>query len=342
MVEIVSHVDVKLPPHLTRVDENCFWEYLIWEEGKKELSKRILERFKQGVVSQSQEHVPVGDEIEFEVTTKRYEGRPQYARISEGFGTYLDILLGEYEKGIRRNGVRTFEGEPYIRAQMVIDKLKEDVKTKRGEEITEHKVDLIRPGELRIWVPEHIAVVWSRDYSALTDYNARVYQGALSMINEGDKRAVGFKDEDGKEVKRFKKLLLEDSLQTLSGVPSNPVALLYPFENMIFIHQLEPRRPIRHSDVVNAFIQPLPERLTKRSKAGDLIIANEVERIEALREKGLVSDEFVVDYNPTVREGHVYVRLRGVQKRLVDYKQKFVNPTIEQNISMIPPRYWQT
>ncbi len=354
MSQIITQLDMSLPEkELTGITEDAFWRYLIWQEDKKEVTKRIRKEFERGAFyftgydddnrppEDTETPLPIGKEMEFLIHTILTTKRPSYSSVNEEFGNYLDFLSEQHQSGILRKGIRTIDGQCYVLANDLMNKLNTDLKTLlEGRDGVRQKLEFVRPEELLKDIPRKVSMVFGRDYSALTDYNGRLYVATGNFIEDGDRKTG-----------TFKKLLLEDSLQTLGEIPEDVVALSYPFENMVFRHQLEPRATPKHKDVVYAFINPGPKRRTKKSKIGDLIkikMIKEQGLEDELRSKGLVDDDLINDYKPETRDGKTYVLLEGydetsseagVKKRLKSYRENLVTAGLEQNISLRPMKY---
>jgi len=349
MVKIITELNIHLPKEFVGITENNFWRYLLWQVDRKELTKRIKTRFEEGAFAFSgydDDHRPKGEvttplpieqELEFAIQTELTTKRPAYSQVNDEFGNYLSFLLEQREKRILRRDVITIDGEPYVSISDLLGKLKSDLKTLlEGREGVSQSLKIVKPAELLAKIPQTVSIVFDRDYSALTDYNGRIYVEAVNLSGEGDKRA-----------KLFKASLLEDSLKTI-GVQSKKdlkevVTLSYPFESADFIHQLEPRTVPSYGGILDAFIHPAPERIAINSKIGDFIkvvmMMSDDGLAETLRNKGLVNEEFVASYKPVRREENVYVRLKGVLERLKRYRADFITPTVEQNIILRPTRY---
>ena len=349
MVKIITQLDIHLPKEFVGIIEDNFWRYLLWQADRKELTKRIETKFEEGAFAFSgynDEHrpdkevttpLPIGQELEFAIYTKPTTKRPAYSQVNEEFGNYLSFLLEQREKGILRKDVITIDEKPYVSVSDLTGKLNSDLETLlEGREGVRQNLELVKPAELLAKIPQTVSIVFGRDYSALTDYNGRIYVEAVNLSEEGNKRT-----------NLFKASLLEDSLKTIGVKNKNDLkevsTLSYPFESADFIHQLEPRTGYSYRDILDAFINPAPERIAKNSKIGDFIkvvmMMSDDGLAETLRNKGLVSDEFVASYKPVRREENVYVRLEGVLKRLESYRAHFTTPTVEQNIVLRPTRY---
>ena len=351
MARILSTLNLYLPERdLTDISEDSFWTYLVWQDDKREAKKRVIKPFESGLFSltgyddftrperEEETEIKIGDDIEFLVRTAPTTKRPSYSLVNREFGNYLDFLSEQHSKGISRKGVRTYKGMCYVLVDDLIEKISSDLENLReGREGVRQKAEFLRPENLLRETPESISIVLGRDYSAITDYNARMYVYTGNFLKEGEKRAG-----------KFKTVLLYDSLNTIGSEPEEVTALSYPFEDSVFIHQLEPRRTPQHKNVITAFINPPPKRITNRSVIGDLVkikMMKEQGQEEYLREKGLIDDDFINDYKPQLIDGKSYVLLggtdedeAGIRKRLKQYRERFVTRNIEQNIYMRPKK----
>lgn len=358
MPNIITRMDIELPEHLETIDENGFMAYLWWQHDKGELSKKVIRIFRPTALSEtgySNDNRPDEEvktplkigELEFLITTKPTTKSPFYSGINEEFGNYLRHLTEQHEKGLLRKGYRTIEKEPYIAVDILVEKLGEDLKTLlSGREGIEQKIWLTKPEQLITEVPAHLPLALDGDYESLTEHNARTFVLGGNMVSEGDRRTNGYTEErDGEktEVKRFRGLLLDESLQVVGEYPESPTAVEYPFDTYTFVHQLEPRKRYSHSAIINAFLKGMPKRVTKKSKIGDFAVVQAMLQDESLMtkltESGLVDGGFMKDYNPTKMDGVVYVRLQGVIERLNKYREQFSNPALEQNLIVMPTKY---
>ena len=344
---VVTQIEIELPDHLLTIEEGSFWRYLAWQNDRAELDRRIRTKFKEGALAttsysddarpahKAETPLKIG-QLEFIITTTPTTKHPAYSTINVEFGNFLQQFKEQYDKGLLGKGYRTLQGEAYIDLDVLIEKLEGDVKTLlEGKAGVQQKIALVKPQELITNVPNIISIVLGRDYSALSEYNGRMFIGAENMIKEGDGRTVGYK-EGSIEVKRFKKLLLDDSLQTIGAYPKAPTVVAYPFDEFTFVHQLEPRTRHEYGEIIAAFLKGFPTRIARNSKIGDFIKIKEMMQDEALRKKlvesGLVDESFSRDYNPTRRDKVIYVRLQGVIDRLERYRKDTINPYLEQNI----------
>lgn len=358
MSRVILYSNVRLPRVIETLEERDFRDYLTWERWKKDLDKFPIKRFRNSAFdttgftahNRPEKTTPtplkIGNEVEFEISTGLTTKRPAYSEINEEFGIFLKTLSEQYEKGILGKGYRTINNKPYVLIDMLEKKLENDIKNiLEGKEGIKQTLTRISPENPK--VPAKTSIAFDRDYSKLTESNARLHIGAYLLKQEGDRRTIGYKDEKtGEDIRRFKKLLLEDSFQLIGGKPKEEgvYSVPYPFENIIFVNQLEVRKNRKHKDIVYSFIKPAPEkRIQKRSKIGDFVKINMIKRENAenlLREKEQIDDQFMNDYKPTIRKGKIYVSLDGIRRRLTQYNFKLVSPpNVEQNIYITFPEY---
>lgn len=343
--EIITQFDIVMPSALTGVDLASFITYLNWIKDEAEIKKRIIDPFKKGVFKATDFNdynrpeqmqttsVFVGEGIEFIVQTKPTTKKPSYATVTKEFGNYLNVLLDQHSRGISRKDVRTFKDEPYVSLIDVEEVLRKLIRDSlEGKEGVEQKIIEVKaPEELLSFLPSSISLVIGRDYSSLSDYNARVYI-----------QAENFVDHANELVKPFKGMLLEDSLTVLGIEDKKQVSeiklLAYAFEGVIFYHQIEPRTSPKHAEVVEAFTKPVPSRITRVSKIGDFELLKLMHQMpyEELEKKGLINEEFKKDYAPEFTLDTMFVRLEGVIKRLNFYLANIATKTAEQNIYVRP------
>jgi hypothetical protein len=341
MAKIITQFKVSLPGDLSGMTEENFMKYLVWQRESDDVSKRLITPFKDVLcdatgytdsnrpATETSSIVPVGQDITYKVTTKPTTKRPSYSKVNASFRGYLDVLIDQYTREIRRKDIMTIDGQPYVAVDDVLEHIDGELQAHlEGKEGIEQHVELANPSVLVAETPQSVVIVVGRDYSALTDFNARTYEGANKFLKEGNAQA-----------KRFKEDLLKDSLFTISGEVTEVVALAYPFDGISFIHQIEPRKLPQHKDILYALIKEKPSRITTRSNIGDLTKAKmfaEDGGRELLESKGLLDQEFISSYSPAVRSDQAYVRLLGLVDMFSRYMKEMVKPTLEQNIYMKP------
>jgi hypothetical protein len=341
MAKIITQLDIPLPGNLDKITEQNFAKYLSWQNKGKEVSKRLVEPFKGALCAATgydddnrpaypvTDLIPAGGGIVYGVTTEPTTKRPAYSKVNESLKEYVDVLVDQYERGIRRKDILTVNEEPYVAVEDLMVTIQEDLENiLDGKEGVKQSVHLVNPDEAVEEVPESISITLGRDYSALTEFHATMYETAKRFVAQGNAQANAYK-------KKIKK----DSVDTLGDTPDDVVALAYAFENLTFVHQLEPRFTPKHKDILYAFIKEKPKRFTKRSKFGDFVKAQMlVDKGEAkvLEDKGLVDSAFRETYQPIRRKEKVFVRLYGLRDKLEEYYKRITTDSLEQNVFMQP------
>jgi|GEM_PF-6576317 len=335
----IRAVEIRLPPHLDDLSLDSFLSYLKWQQAKQDL-KAVKEAFQEGIAGESRycypwQEIPAEEDFELgpfhiKLKTAKKPGTVSWEKVISGFKASLEYWKSEWERG-RLKDFRTLDGELYLPIDRLEEKLGELSEKYRGEEGLKRELKLEKP---EIQVPEVFVYLLDQDYSKPTGTNARYWAEARQMLEEGEKRTVGYK-EDGKQIKRFKEILYEESLSQLGSEPESPARVPYAFDGIVFIHQLEPRKRKQYSKIYQALVKERPKKLTENSRIGDfekikLMILAGAEG--ELRELGLVDDEFMQDYQPHVRNGRIYVRLNGLIKRIGEYENRFSTRYIEQNL----------
>ncbi len=338
MPYILEKEIIELPGKLTGLGEDDFLGYLGWERKKPEISKRILNQFKKGAClftgyddenrpdTKVENDVPAGNLL-FRVTTVPVEKKISYSDLNHEFGRYLNFLLERHVRGKRQEGIVTIKGEPYVSLDELFTKMKQDEKTMRtGKTGVSQSLSFLEPAELADKIPKRMAILYKRDYSILNDYNGRMYVMGKRFIEEGNRNTGD-----------FKQLILDDSLQTLGEEPRKVTKLSYPFEKFTFVNSIEPRTTTKHANVVRSLFAEPKERITKKSRIGDLAKIRMIYREGAedfLREKGLLDDDLLFVYKPEIRGDAILVRLYGLREKLDHYRRMHSGITIEQNIYM--------
>ncbi len=362
MVNIIKNIPVYLPDVLTSIDEKSFRQYMMWQDDQRMLNRYPISKFTEALLSTlpytdenrpeekvKEDRIKLG-ELEFLVITTQQSKRISYKSVYDKFKTFVNSLEEFYKDERLRKDFRTLTPkslqlsikELYVHSKMVKEKLIEYVNTSlEGKEGIKQEVKLIKPEQLLTSIPEVMHINLGRDYKAVAESNARAWQEAQNMVEEGGKRTVGFQVKGTKEyVKRFKRLVLEDSLQILGEVPKTPVALMYPFPMISFKHQIEPRETVSYEPIIDSFLKEVPKVIKSNSKIGDLTLIDLISegKKEWLQEKKVLSEDFLKDYDPQKEEGKTYIRIEGLKKRLQEHTKKNTTPTIEQNFSIILPR----
>jgi hypothetical protein len=344
MAKIIMQLNIPIPKDLSELTEQNFMAHHFWLKDARELGEYILSPFKKGVCARTGYSdsnrpgekvvtpVSITDEIVFEVTTTSTTKNPAYSEVTANFGNYLAFLAGQYAEKIPRKGILTVNDEPFVSVDDLtakLDELREN--SLEGKEGVSQGIKLVKPEVLVEKAPEVCTIVFGRDYSALTEYNARLYVAVDLAVKQGNAAA-----------KDFKKRVLNDSLQTVgvsADALSEVVTLAYPYEHWTFLHQMEPRNPTEHSKVVEALTKEWPQAIRSNSNIGDLtMVARMVDDKTRgiLQSKGLADDKFMAEYRPTKRDGEMYVRLQGVSDRLKKYLVGLQKHTVEQNLAIYP------
>ena len=340
---------IYLPPELNGLSEKDFWHYKEWQDSRPNISKAIITPFK------SENLTPFSDDnppekptptkiecgnIVFNVFSKKGTKRPRYGDIYKEFKDFLKGLRESYNKGTLRKGYRTIEvddkKEVYISLETVLEELKNTKKIMLSEkEGVNHKRSLVKPVELIEEVPEILSIVTGTDYSAKSEYNARIYQLAENLLDQGDIN-TGFsrkKEAEGK----FKKILLEDSFERLGGEPDKFVKIPYIFGRIAFRHHIKPKSQPSYESTINAFLGQFPEKLKEGVKIGDFIMLEGLMTPglpEKLKGMGIWDEEFEQAYKPKIIGGEVYILLSGPLKRLNHLKKESISTSYDQHVSV--------
>ena len=330
-VQIIKETRIKLP-EISILGEQSFKEYLRWgvEVGTASIP---YNEFKAGVFGgvtfkerpREKVETPLQvNGIEMIVVTSPTHTRPAYGEILDEFENYLFFLQERVKKGLRQEGIRTMEGKFYISADLLLEKLQKDIETMlKGKEDIKQELYFTAPEEN---IPEILPVVYGRNYSAFTEFNAREAHKSKNFVKEGNSRA-----------NKFKSILLEDSLKTL-GIekPSDveeSVELAYPFEYFTFRHLITPESTPQNKQLMDKLIKPAPKRLTTKSTIGEYVLLQIWKnQAQVLTEKKLIDEDFLKDYNPRLLGERVFISLEGVIKRFTNYRKEFIKPSLNQHI----------
>lgn len=344
IAERVTDISHSLPI-IDGITKKSFQSYKTWQDSSKGIEKRILAKFKEAACAslpfndmnrpEEQRTDPVkieGSELEFKVKTTPATKKPSHMKVISNFETYIQYIAQEKER-TKIKGILTIDNELYIQNSLILNKLDGWLASSlEGKEGITQELELDRPVELRNEIPEKIIVMPGWNYAAVTDYNGRAWALAKNFKKEGDNRA-----------NKFKKLVLVDSLKTLDKDSESfkkegkIETLQYTFDDIIFLHQLEPRSQLQYNNMILLFNKEIPNQPRTNSKIGDLVkieAMRDAELARKLKEKGLINDEFIGIYKPRERNNEMYVRLTGIGERLKYAKENLITKTIEQNISL--------
>lgn len=345
MADIVTREDFELPDKIEGISEESFWKLLDWKQGSGRIKSKVKGKFEHKLYASTgwtddnrpeelrEDDVEIGD-IKFRIKTKPTTKTPSWSEVITRFGEYLDFL--QEQRGVEevyRRGVRTFGDEFFVDILVLQEKLERDrtqiLQGKEGVEQTNLGLvntdgNIIKPSP--DLAPVRLSIGLDVDYTELTENNANVYWSALNFLKAWDASAKAFKDE-----------VKEDSLRVLGGEPDKPIAVRYPFRNVVFYHQLEPRERISYVNVFEALMKPVPKTIRKGGKIGDLhklrMYAEDYK--DLLLEKELIDNEWIEDYQPRIEsDGRIFIRLTGIRKRLAQYSKG--SPFLEQNFYVRP------
>ena len=339
MPEVISHKTYQMR-EFSGINEESFWMDINWQRDQKDIVGYIVNPFKATVIATRPHFVGefFDEDIEnddrpksiedcvtvgvcdFAITSRKERGRTT-VNLIEGFESYLEILRQrKIEEEVAERGLKTVDGELYVWVDMLIDRIKLDQERARGEPAVKQFLKLMSPAEPVSALTRTI----SRDYSQLTPQNAEVYRQAVYF-------GEGYKARD----KTFREELFKRSVDILGGEPraDSPIAIVsYDFGPLRFEHQIEYREELSPTKVIDALIKSISERLTTRSKIGELVLAREyLNRREEFEAKGLVNRKFLEAYNPISRAGLVYIRFGGVEDRLRNIIEDNKESHYEQN-----------
>lgn len=326
---------IKLP-EMPGLDARSFRKFLSWR-NQISIAALPYDQFKSGALQRVeipkgltepfQKELTIGEIVMSATFTPQIE-RPEYKAVLDDFERYLKDLKKNFQKGLKQKGVRTLGKKPYVSAGLVLEKLGEIMaEVVPTEQALSKSLYFIAPHDLAFETPQDITIVHGRDYSAFTESNARAAGASWNFIKGGNARA-----------REFKKRLKNDSFALLGGPPDETVELSYPFPELdyTFRHILIPERTPQNKALIDALLNPAPEKITRASKIGEYVMLNmRKEAAPLLNEKGLVSEEFRKAYDPVIVRGGTFVKLDGLMERLSGLREKFINKTYNQRIYIL-------
>ena len=326
---------IKLP-EMPGLDARSFREFLNWR-SQISIAALPYDQFKFGAVQvveipekltePFQKELTLGEVVMSATFTPQIE-KPEYKAVLDDFESYLGFLKQNFHKGLKQKGVRTLGKNPYVSAGLVLEKLGEIMaEIAPTKQALNKSLYFIAPHDLAYVAPQDIIVVHGRNYSAFTESNARAAAESWNFIKEGNARA-----------KEFKKRLKDDSFARLRGPPDETAELPYPFAALdyTFRHILIPERTPQNKPLIDALLNPAPEKITKASNIGEYVMLNMwKEAAPLLNEKGLVSEEFRKAYDPVVVSGKTFVKLDGLVERLASLRGTFINKTFNQRVYVL-------
>ena len=286
------------------------------------LKKRVISPFEtllKDATGYSNENLPSGKQItdiecgnmEFRVTSEQRTKRPALVEVYSGTQDFLDFVSTGHADGVRRRGVRTFEDKPYIelsdvltqvdelRAGVTTDEVKQSIKART-------KANDNWPLIVPLTVPLE-----------LTESDAQLYINAQVLSNQLYNSAV----------KPFETALRSQTGYSRDNVPSEVKAKWVQVGHHLFEVQSIPEQTVRYAAVVDGLVKPAPERLTSRSKVGELV---------RLRERLPLDLGVREAYDLQEVSGKQYVSVSGIQDRLNSLKEENTNSSLNQRIAYFP------
>ncbi len=340
--------NITLPRPLTALDEDSFFEYLEWQQARNDLAT-LNSYFRKTLADStgfSDENLPeeplitkesAYGSLKFKIEGKKGTKKPKYGEIFKSFSTYLDELQRSYGQGTLRKNYRTEEVDNkrvvYVTLDMILNRLQTDVETMIAEkEGMSFGISLLEPEELQTSIPSLISIVSGTNYAAPSEYNARIYQEAKNLKEQGDIN-TGF---NAKAEGKFKQLLMEDSFNRLGEKPEVTVSIPYPFGSITFKHQIKPESTAKYETIINGFLKPIPDTIRKGITIGDFVMLQQLnsDLETTLKEKGIWTDSFEQAYQPKIIDGQVYILLEGPFQRLQQFKDKATSLTYNQSVSI--------
>mgnify|MGYP006426478163 FL=1 len=249
--------------------------------------------------------------MEFRVTSEQRTKRPALVEVYSGTQDFLDFVPTGHADGVRRRGVRTFEDKPYIelsdvltqvdelRAGVTTDEVKQSIKART-------KANDNWPLIVPLTVPLE-----------LTESDAQLYINAQVLSNQLYNSAV----------KPFETALRSQTGYSRDNVPSEAKAKWVQVGHHLFEVQSIPEQTVRYAAVVDGLVKPAPERLTSRSKVGELV---------RLRERLPLDLGVREAYDLQEVSGKQYVSVSGIQDRLNSLKEENTNSSLNQRIAYFP------
>ena len=249
-------------------------------------------------------------DITFIVESSKRTKKPQWKTVFEGLQDYLEFIKEGHLQEISRKGVRTFSEGSYI--------LLDDVLSRYGELAATVTVDALvqkisHDGTTKL---QPVAVPLFQEIT-LTEASALLYVAA---------------EISGDYLKQKVIKPLEDQLKSETGwdrnnrparMDSRIVSVKSNLCEVLFEVITIPEQTVRYESIIADLVKEPPQRVTKRSKIGDL------QRIKL----GLPLDTNLYDSrSESGAAGNKYISVEGMLQRLRELRTEHTNPSINQKV----------
>ncbi len=352
---------LQLPPHLEDLSEDSFGYHQQWWNFSKPFLRGNVKNFESSLkkwTGFSDRKRPDGKvetpirtgSIRFIVSTEPTHKTPDYSTICNEFSNYVDFLIEQHTRDVRRRDVRTFEGEPFISHDILLEKMDSMKKEMlSGKEGIKQRIES-NDSKMKDKIPENLDIPL-RNYGNLSGSNAEIIILSGNMLDEGKKRITGFsrgKGSNRTHYPRFRELLLEDSLQTLGLLSSDYEELLklpkdqekivdYMFgDSSCYKNLLVRQDRTSYSKILDGFIKEPPSRPKKDSNIGDFILIDTMlkdkDMFGRLQDLGFYDTEFTETYDLKRRGDKLYMSLKGLRKKMGIYADDATNVNVRQNV----------
>jgi len=295
-------------------EESAINYFRALQRGQPFLKKEVVDPFEKALKGSSgwskdnlptakdEQEISLGDYV-FQVVTETRRKKPSNKLVYESFRDFVGFLREQYDKDIRREGIVTFDSEPYVLMGNLFEKYDS---LRAGQDEKELKQSLKVP----LVESPHNLVVPLVDYSVLNVQNVGVYVPGKALFGYMKKETGKF-DQELKSRTGFDK----------QNIPEKTELNWFQLGNVLFRVQTVPGDVVKQTKILNALFYQTPTgKVTK--KTGELVLAN------------LGQD---VGIDSKVRNDKRYLSFMGLERRMEELLEENTVREIErQTIACYP------
>ena len=323
LMNMINKIDIEVPDPFSGLDERSANSYFQAINRSKLLKDFVIAPFQEALKANtgySKENLPQKTEIDvvelgdyiFNVTSEKKAKRPQLKTLYNNLTDHIEFLQEQHGEDIRRKGITTISGIPYVAVNNILNKIQDLRDTVFLEEL---KQTIKHEGTIN---QDYKLVVPLNQEMLLNESSANLYVNSDSLIK---KMADIIKPFEGK--------LNAQTDYNKDNIPDEMKKRLVPVGNShLFEVTVIPEQTIKYAGIFNALTKET-EKLTKST--GELIRLREGFNLE---EK---LSELYKPVSPNLSMGkEVKISIPGLATRLGELKGEHTNPTLNMRRGHYP------
>ena len=256
----------------------------------------------------------IGDHV-FKVLNETRINKPKTSEVYNNLVKHLQFLESTHSEGINRKGVFTFNEEPYMGLEGVIDKIHnlKELVVKKGlkQSITHEGPD--NYGEI-LMIPFGNSLELNENGSSLYGHSKYL----ISVMKS-------------ETVKPFEDLIKSQTHYNKDNVPEEMIEKPSQLGKHYFILKVIPEKTVKYTDILNSLVKQT-KRVTKNTGELVLLKLNEMDKID----EELESKVIVNFYKPETKAGEIYISIPGTLERLDYLKSVNTNPSVNTRLEHFP------